>query len=282
MDWSRVKELSIPEGIVKAVSHNGAVIWQRPSAVTYLPILPDNIATYPMYRNVSALEFAVTDGDRYGYYAPSTRRFTEESGMTGAVIQRAEYVQGDNDAYCKTDYHLRNTDTLKIKFQVGSNASNIGGCFVSASAQDNFCLYAGAGAKWYMRYDGGNNRNYTVTTDWQELVASKTGAVVNGTLVETWTQASFISRNPMYIGYLYNSTSPKIRGKLAHFEVMEKHKYLPVKVGSVYRMMDVLCWDMAEQVGTWSGGAVISEEIPFPESIPVSNDLVMGGNPNNE
>ena len=250
------------------------------SPVVYTPVLPDD--TYPMHKTVGDnLFFAVkTDADVFGYYCPAANLFDAESAMTGEVIQRVEYVQGDNDAYAATNYHMRGDDTLKIKFQIGSNASNIGGCFVSSSASDNFCLYAGAGAKWYMRYDGGNNRNYIPDTDWQELEATPTGAYVNGTKVETWTQASFTSSSPMYIGYLYQSTSPKIRGKLAYFEVVGKHKYLPVKVGSTYLMMDVLSWNIAEQHAEWSGGAVIAEDIPFPTEIyedPVM--LMMGGNP---
>lgn len=213
------------------------------------------------------LWFAVTDGTSCGYYNPSTKKFVSVYGMTGVVIQRVEYVEGNNDAYCKTSYHLRGDDTLKIKFQVESNASNIGGCFVSSSALDNFCLYAGVGAKWYMRYDGGNGRNYIPTSDWQQLEASPTGAKVNGNQVETWAQASFTSSSPMYIGYLYKSTSPKIRGKIAHFEVVGKHTYLPVKIGDVYRIMDVLSWELCEQVDAWSGGPVISEPIPFPSAI---------------
>lgn len=264
------KAWAIPEGNVKMVTDAlGNILWKAPRGVTYIPILPDDTSTYPMYLIGSddSLQFAVTDETHYGYYCPSTGVFSEASGMTGTIIERVEYVEGDNDAYCTTDYHLRGDDTLKIKFQVGSNASNIGGCFVSSSASDNFCLYAGVGAKWYMRYDGGNNRDYIPSTSWQELEVSPTGAKVNGDIVATWTQQSFVSTNPMYIGYLYNSTSPKIRGKLAYFEVAGKHKFLPVKVGSVYRMFDILSWAMATQVNAWSGGAVISEEIPFPESI---------------
>lgn len=254
---------------------------QTAPALTYLPIYPDSIATNPMYKEISdKLYFAVkASDDTYGYYCPASGAYAAEIGMTGTVIERVEYVEGDNDAYCKTNYHLKGSDTLKIKFKVGSNASNIGGCFVNSSANDNFCLYAGAGAKWYMRYDGTNNRTYTPDTDWQELTATPTGAYVNGTQRETWESKSFTSGSPMYIGYLYQSTSPKIRGKLAYFEVDGKHKYLPVKIGSVYRMMDVLAWSIAEQVEEWSGGAVISEDIPYPDEITVDPVMLMMGNP---
>ena len=45
----------------------------------------------------------------------------------------------------------------------------------------------------------------------------------------TFTESTFTTSNPIYVGHINSSNSPKIKGKLYSFEVVGKAKLIPAK-----------------------------------------------------
>lgn len=249
-------------------------------AVTvYYPILPDDTTTYPMYRNDTVLEFAVTDGTRFGYYAPSTGHFTVESNMTGTVIQRVEYASFSGSQYVITGYQLTGADTVEIDFSYSKSGDNVFGSWRSSNA-NVFTLYAST-SRSYVRYGSSLYRDTSIPINMRTTYRmTPTGDYLDGVRCNTWSQLDFNTEKFCIVGWLDGSSSPKLEGDVYEFTIENHVHLLPVKIGTSYYLFDAMRWEIPAHTGTLSGGEVIEEDIPFPEEIPVDTVLLtMGGNP---
>ena len=232
-----------------------------------VPILPDDVTLYPMLVNdADGLRFAVRVDDSFGYYCPKKNRFTSEYGMTGTDIRRCEYIESDGSQYITTDYRLCGDDTLKLRIYPTETGKNTIGCF-SSGGSANYSFYLSTSSS-YVRYNGSLYRNTGVSlNNWHDFEMGPTGTKLDGTAKDTWTEKTFTADSPMYICNLPNSSSAKYVGRIASVEVTGKHMYLPVKTGNTYRLMDILTWLLPAYVGSFNGGAVIDEDIPWPDLI---------------
>ena len=281
MDFRYIKEWRIPEGIVKQISDNlGNIIWKATSEINYIPILPSDTTTYPLYKNDSVLEFAVTDGTNYGYYAPSTQHFTIESEMIGTKIERVEYIEFDGqNCFVNSGVNLTGADSITIDFLYNKSGSNIFGSWRSSNT-DVYTLYAST-SKSYTRYGSSLYRNAAVPIDTHLIYRmTPTGNYVDGVQADTWTQLDFNSATPCLVGWLNGSSSPHMGGNVYDFLIDNKCHLVPVKIGDTYYLFDCLQWQIPTHNGTFGGGAIIDEPIEFPTSIYEEPALLtMGGNP---
>lgn len=257
--------------------------WKQIS-VTYTPILPTDIATYPMWRKETddSLWFAVTDGTRFGYYCPESGQFVAVNGMTGDIIERVEYASFDGGQYVTTGYQLTGADTVEMIFSYSKSGCNVFGSWRSSNA-DVFTLYAST-AKSYVRYGSSLYRNTAIPLDEQVTYRmTPTGDYLDSVLCNTWSQDDFNTGKNCIVGWLDGSSSPKLEGDVYEFKIENHVRLLPVKIGTEYYLFDVLRWEIPAHTGTLGGGTVISESIPFPDEIP--NEpvmLMMSGSPNPE
>lgn len=244
----------------------------------YVPILPDDTATYPMYRNDTVLEFAVTDGTKCGYYAPSTGSFTAEIGMTGTVIERVEYASFNGSQYVTTGYQLTGADTVEIDFSYSKSGDNIFGSWRSSNV-DVFTLYASTNRS-YVRYGSSLYRETSIPLNTRTTYRmTPTGDYLDSVKCNTWSQLDFNTEKFCIVGWLDGSSSPKLEGDVYEFTI-ENHVHLvPVKIGTSYYLFDAMRWEIPAHTGTLDGGEVIEESIPFPEEISVDPVLLMGMRP---
>lgn len=265
---------------VKKITINGGIWWEKQSGVTYTPILPDDTSTYPMYRNDTVLEFAVTDGTKCGYYSPSTEQFTVESGMTGAVIERVEYVSFNGSQYVTTGYQLTGADTVEIDFSYSKSGDNIFGSWKSSNT-DVFTLYASTNRS-YVRYGSSLYRETSIPLNTRTTYRmTPTGDYLDAVKCNTWNQLDFNTGKFCIVGWLDGSSSPKLEGDVYEFTIENHVHLIPVKIGTSYYLFDAMRWEIPAHNGTLGGGEVIEDDIPFPEEIPVDAPpmLMMGGNP---
>lgn len=124
----------------------------------------------------------------------------------------------DNDVLWQiTDFHLRGSDTVRISFSINA-ACNVFGCYQSASADDNYDLYASSssGAK-YLRYGDGTYLSYFSSADLGQrfdVVFSPTGTT-GMPQDSTWTPLTFESENDFLVGATtLTGSSSKLKGNL--------------------------------------------------------------------
>lgn len=266
---------------VNKVFVDGHLWWQADGGLTYTPILPDDLDAYPMLLNDGDPQFAVlASDDTYGYYCPATQSFARESGMTGTVIERCDYVTFDGSDYVTTGYQLTGEDTVELDFSYSKSGCNVFGSWRSSNV-DVFTLYASTNRS-YVRYGSSLYRETSVPLNSRvTYIMTPTGDYLDSTKCNTWAQTDFNTGKFCIVGWLDGSSSPKFEGNVYEFTI-ENHVHLvPVKIGTEYFLFDALRWEMPAHVGTLGGGAVISEPISFPEEIPDDAPalLMMGGNP---
>lgn len=238
--------------------------------LSFLPVLPDG-STYPMYRVTGGNpEFAVlASNGKYGYYCPSTKLFTEESGMMGTVIERVEYVTADGSQEVRTNVHLASQDILEVKLYPDATGRNTCGAFTGSSANDNYSLYISS-ASSYTRYNGQLKRGLGVPLNtWSVVKMDENGSYINGVQKDTFTPSTFTSSSTFYMFNLPNSTSPKYSGRCEYARVSGKLNLIPVKVGTSYKLFDQLGWRFHEHIGTLDGGDVIDSPIEYPTEVYV-------------
>lgn len=150
-----------------------------------------------------------------------------------------EYIAGNNNAYINTGLYLSDTDTVRGRFNL-TGASNIFGCFSGSSASDNYSFYTGANrsAKLYARMDGKlDSSGLSVVNEDIELLMDKTGLRLNDIEKATFSNVdSFTASAPFFIGWLDNSSSAKIIGKIYNIEVIDKFLGVPAM-----RDLDSVC-----------------------------------------
>ena len=149
------------------------------------------------------------------------------SGLTAI-----EYIAGNNNAYINTGLYLSDTDIVRGRFNL-TGASNVFGCFSGSSASDNFSFYTGASksSKLYARMDGKLDSSGTsVMNEDIDIVMDKTGLWINDIEKATFSGVgAFTATAPFFIGWLDNSSSAKIIGKIYELEVYEKFLGVPAK-----------------------------------------------------
>lgn len=251
------------EGVIEA---NGSVLTLNGSflsytaAVTYYPIIPSDLASYPLTRNGS---YGATDGTSYGYYNPTTEAFTAEAGMTGDLMQRCQFVSFDQTQYIDTGIDLTGSDTVTIDMMATKSGINVFGSWHSNNA-NVYTLYASSSSS-YVRYNSSLYRNTPIALNTRlTFKMTPTGDYVGSTRYHTWAQGSFDTETPCLVGWLNGSGSPKFAGNVYDFAINGKCHLIPVKAGTKYYLFDILQWSLPTHTGNLSGGAVVDDPIPFP------------------
>lgn len=147
--------------------------------------------------------------------------------------KKVEYIEGNNSGYVTTDIYLEGSDTVKMTFRTlatGTTTCCLFGSYKSGET-NNFSLYsAGATYHAYWRYAGSLYQNhkfqldtlYNIEFDWHTI------KVNDDTYTTTFTESEFTTGTPIYVGHINASGSPKIKGRIYSFEVVGKHKLVPV------------------------------------------------------
>ena len=154
-----------------------------------------------------------------------------------------EYIQGNNTAYINTGLYLSDADSVRGRFNL-TGASNIFGCFSGSSASDNYSFYTGAtrSSKLYARMDGKlDSTGTSVVNEDIEVFMDKTGLWINEDEKATFSDVGeFTATAPFYIGWLANSSSAKIIGKIYEIEVPGKFYGVPAMrdADSAYGLYD--------------------------------------------
>ena len=124
----------------------------------------------------------------------------------------------NNNAYWKIDgVTLNGNDTVRISFSISASC-NVFGCYSSASATNNFSLYATttSGSK-YLRYGNGTYLSYFSSSNLNrrfDVVMSCTGTSGMPTDA-SWTQLSFTGTESFCIGSTSTTaTSSKLVGSI--------------------------------------------------------------------
>lgn len=147
--------------------------------------------------------------------------------------KKVEYLEGNNSGYIPTDIYLDSSDTVKMTFRTlaaGTTTCCIFGSYKSGET-NNFSLYsAGATYYAYWRYAGSlyQNHKFSLDTLFKIEFNWHTIKVNEDTYTTTFTEGSFTTGTPIYVGHINASASPKIKGKIYSFEVVGKHKLVPV------------------------------------------------------
>ena len=143
-----------------------------------------------------------------------------------------EYIAGNNNAYINTGLYLSDTDTVRGRFYL-TGASNIFGCFSGSSASDNYSFYTGASrsSKLYARMDGKlDSTGTSVVNEDIEVIMNKSGLWINDVEKATFSNVgSFTATAPFFIGWLDNSSSAKIIGKIYELEITNKFYGVPAR-----------------------------------------------------
>lgn len=146
--------------------------------------------------------------------------------------QKLKYIEGNNSGYIPTDIYLSGDDTIKMKFKTlptGTTTCCIFGAYKSGE-DVNFSLYsAGATYYAYWRYAGTLYQNHKFQLDTMNNIEmnARIIKVNDDTYNTTFTESTFTTSRPIYIGHINASASPKIKGKIYSFEVVGKHKLVP-------------------------------------------------------
>lgn len=149
-----------------------------------------------------------------------------------AEYQRVKGFKFSSNTYYKiTNFHLRGSDSISFTFSV-NKACNVLGCYISATADDNYSLYisSSAGAK-YLRYDGVTYDSYFSSTNFGKkfkVVISPTGT--QGLPIDSQiTPSDFESNVDFCIGTTAeNATSSKFDGNLeGNIIVKNRLKLIP-------------------------------------------------------
>lgn len=159
-------------------------------------------------------------------------------------FKRVLGFQCNNNAMWEIDnFHLRGSDTVRVSFSVTA-ACNVWGCYQSASATDNYDLYATVteGGK-YLRYADGTYNSYFSSANQGrrfDVVYTPTGS--SGMPIDsTWEASTFESANDLLIGSTtITGTSSKLKGNLYGDFVVEN--------GGVERLHLIPCERVSDNV----------------------------------
>ena len=147
--------------------------------------------------------------------------------------KKVEYIEGNNSGYIPTDIYLESTDTVKMTFRTlatGTTTCCIFGSYKSGET-NNFSLYSsGVNYYAYWRYAESlyQNHKFSLDTLFKIEYNWHTIKVNEDTYTTTFSEGSFTTDRPIYVGHINVSASPKIKGKIYSFEVVGKHKLVPV------------------------------------------------------
>lgn len=166
-----------------------------------------------------------------------------------------EYLQGDGQSWIVTDKYLSSNSRIVIDITADGHSGNIYGSFVNSSSDKNFSFYVTSqGNNAYIRFNGQLNRAFTNTPGRYLIEHSQNGFYVNGALITTFEQATFVSTSLFYLFNVYNSTSYKFTGKIHSCRCFEDNTLIldliPVRVGSVGYMYDTVSGQLFGNSGT--------------------------------
>lgn len=207
---NRVKSLRELTAFGKTEVHKKEVLFGR-----YVPVLPDDIVTYPMVdtNGNKAVQDIGKDGTQtgvYGYYDEDTNTFTQEQGMTGSVIQPVDSITGftpsanEITVRINTDGYLLNTNTWSL--------SNVGGTLgsdIKLIADDIVC----------------NNGVLTLQDNELQVIGTQEKIQIDG--------ANIFNKNNLLDGFLpasgnYPTTNPSYPNS--------KYTLIPLKTGQSISM----------------------------------------------
>ena len=172
-----------------------------------------------------------------------------------------EFILGNNNAYINTGFNLTDTDIVRGKFNL-SGAANVFGCFTSSTGTDNYSFYTGASnsSKLYARMDGKLDQSgYSVMNEDIDVYMDKTGLWINEIQKASFTNiGTFTASAPFYIGWLANSSSPKIVGKIYNIEIIGKFLGVPAvrdsdEVCGLYDFISKTFWKSASSINFVGG-----------------------------
>lgn len=144
--------------------------------------------------------------------------------------RRLTGIEFDANVYYEAPFKLEGSDTLRFSFSI-TRACNVIGCYATASADNNYSLYASntSSAK-YMRYNGGTYSSYVSVNTPYNVEITPTG--ITGLRNDsTWEQKSFIADDNMLIGSTaVSASSAKLDGAMyGNIEVVNKGLLIPVE-----------------------------------------------------
>ena len=141
-------------------------------------------------------------------------------------------ISGSGGAYIATDLHLTDEDIVKASVHL-TGACNVFGCFTDSSASDNFSFYTGSSnsSKLYARMDGLlDSSGRSVLNEDIFVCMDKTGLWINDMQKASFSSVEpFTASAPFYIGWLDNSSSPKLVGSIYELEVVGKFHGIPAR-----------------------------------------------------
>lgn len=165
-----------------------------------------------------------------------------------------DYVTLANSAWIDTGKSLSSENVVRMKYRA-TTAGNVFGCYTTAEATDNFSYYqTNNGTQPYWRWDGNLYRSpNTPSSADHVLIWSKDGINLDGNNTPV-DAAEFECSAPLYLGYLYGSSSAKMTGRIYYFKVDGVLDLAPVK-----RKADNVCGLLDKLSGTF----YTSEGDPF-------------------
>lgn len=147
---------------------------------------------------------------------------SEYRRLTGIVF--------NSNVYYEAPFKLEGSDTLRFSFSI-DKACNVIGCYSTASADNNYSLYAsGANNAKYMRYNGGTY-NSSISLDTRYDVEINPTGTTGFKTDSTWKQKDFITDDNMLIGSTsVSASSLKLDGIMyGNIEVVNKGLFIPVE-----------------------------------------------------
>lgn len=150
----------------------------------------------------------------------------------------------------------------------------------ASGRNDNFSLYcAGSTYHAYWRYAGSlfqqqkfdNDTLYEIEASWDKIKVNET------TYTTTFTESEFTTYNPIYIGHINSSNSPKIRGRIYSFEVVGKAKFIPCirNSDSQTGMFNILNNTFYPSTGTLTAGDNVTPSSSNPIPIESVGDNIL-------
>lgn len=152
-------------------------------------------------------------------------------GLPSGYTEMAS-ISGSGGAYIATDLHLTDEDIVKASVHL-TGACNVFGCFTDSSASDNYSFYTGASnsSKLYARMDGKlDSTGRSVLNEDIFVYMDKTGLWIDDAQKASFSNVGeFVASAPFYIGWLDNSSSPKLVGSIYELEVVGKFHGIPAR-----------------------------------------------------
>ena len=134
----------------------------------------------------------------------------------------------NNNAYYNTGLYLESTDIIKFSY-LATATCYVLGALNATDATDNFTMYHVSNGKAYVRYGNLANRVQDTNNVKYNIVVTPTG-ITGLDEQKTWSQQTFTTSYPLYIGWSPNTTQAKLKGTLyGEIEVVGKAKYVPVE-----------------------------------------------------